>query len=131
MIDFSVDEPGKEGKTLLVPKATTKIGQPTFVARLIPMFLLKADFLFDQIIYFMNIIHDRTRIVTASNVIKIFYLISMLHKNYDSARTYSMQHQIANEDYDELFVLYNLFHLLKYIRNNWCTEICRCKGKES
>ena len=46
----------------------------------------------------------------------------MFHKKYDSASIYSVQHPIANEEYIELFLLYDLVHLLKNIRNNWCTE---------
>ena len=38
-----------------------------------------------------------------------------ISKKYDSASIYSVQHPIANEEYDELFLLYNPVHLLKNI----------------
>ena len=44
------------------------MGQPAFVVRLIPMFSLKADFLFDQINHLMIAIHDATGIIYLDRV---------------------------------------------------------------
>ena len=101
------------------------MGQPVVVARLIPMFSLKADFLFDQTIQLMKIIHDVTGIVYLVMCGNLKYnqsIFTMFHKNRDSAIIYSVQYPIANEEYNKLFLLYETIHLLKNIRNNWCTE---------
>ena len=45
--DFSVDEPENPARTLLALMVAPLIGQPSFVARLMPIFLLKCNFLFD------------------------------------------------------------------------------------
>ena len=44
------------------------MGQPAFVVRLITMFSLKADFLFDQINHLMITIHDATGIIYLDRV---------------------------------------------------------------
>ena len=49
-------------------------------------------------------------------------MFTMFHKEYYLASIYSAQDAIANEEYNELFLLYDPVHLLKSIRNNWCTE---------
>lgn len=50
LIGFSVDEPEKPAKNVLAFMLASLMGHPAFVIRLIPIFPLKANFLFDQII---------------------------------------------------------------------------------
>ena len=54
----SVDQPGKPAKTVLGLMVETMYGGPSFMARLIPVFALCADLLFDQIEKLIKIIHE-------------------------------------------------------------------------
>ena len=63
LIGFSTEEPKKPVKIVLALMVASLMGQPAFVARLITMFSLKNDFLLDQIIKLMKVIHDATGIV--------------------------------------------------------------------
>ena len=63
LIGFSIEEPKKPVKIVLALMVASLMGQPAFVARLITMFSLKNDFLLDQIIKLMKVIHDATGIV--------------------------------------------------------------------
>ena len=49
-----------------------------------------------------------------------------MHEFYGSKSLWSVTHPINNEEFDELFVLYDPTHLFKNIRNNWVTEKTRC-----
>lgn len=53
---------------LRIVDLSTLMGQPAFVVRLIPMFSLKADFLFDQINHLMITIDDATGIIYLDRV---------------------------------------------------------------
>ena len=46
----------------------------------------------------------------------------LFHKNYGKKCIYSINHPIPNDELTELFLFYDPVHLLKSIRNNWCTE---------
>ena len=49
-------------------------------------------------------------------------MFSMFHQNFESKSISSIKHPIENDQYCELFLLYDPVHLVKNIRNNWCTE---------
>ena len=40
---------------------------------------------------------------------------------------FSCKHPVENEEIEDLYLLYDLRHLLKYIRNNWQTENAKTK----
>ena len=47
---------------------------------------------------------------------------SKFHEIFTPKSISSVCHPIPNEEHDELFLLFHPVHLLKNIRNNWCTE---------
>ena len=50
-----------------------------------------------------------------------------MHEFYSSNKAlWAVTHPINNEEFEELFVLYDPTHLFKNIRNNWITEKTRC-----
>lgn len=109
MIGFPVNEPTKPSKIILALMVTTLFG-------LIPMFSLKTDLIFDEIIQLMEISHDATGIVylfMSDNLKCNQRMFSIFHKQHDSASTCSVQHQITNKEYNELFLLYDPLDLLK------------------
>lgn len=109
MIGFPVNEPTQPSKIILALMVTTLFG-------LIPMFSLKADLIFDQIIQLMEISHDVTGIVylvMSDNLKCNQSMFSIFHKQHDSASTCSVQHQITNKEYNELFLLYDPLDLLE------------------
>ena len=46
----------------------------------------------------------------------------MFHETFGSKSISYVVHSTPNKEYDELFLIYDPTHLLKNIRNNWCTE---------
>ena len=48
-------------------------------------------------------------------------MFSAFHQNFTSKSIFSVVHPISNEEYDELFLIYDSTRL-KNICNNWCTE---------
>ena len=58
LIGFSADQPDKAAKSVLALMIAPLMGKPAFVARLIPIFSLNAEFLYDQINQLTKIIHE-------------------------------------------------------------------------
>ena len=104
---------------------STQMGKPAFVARLIPVYSLTAEFLFDQVSKLIEIIHENSGFVYMAmndNLRANQKMFSIFHKTYKPRSLFSIAHPIPNDTIDELFLLYDPTHLLKNIRNNWCTE---------
>ena len=57
IIGFSCDEPDKPAKTVLALMIAPLLGKPAFVTRLIPIYSLKAAFIFEQLRILIEIIH--------------------------------------------------------------------------
>ena len=122
---YSVDQPNKPAKTVLALMVCTLMVKPAFVARLIPTFLLKADFLYEQVSLLIKIVHDASAFVflfMSGNLRANQKMFSSFHFNDTSKSIYSVCHPISNTEYEVLFLFYDPIHLLKNIRNNWCTE---------
>ena len=101
------------------------IGAPAFVARLIPVHNLKADFLYDQLTLLITIIHDAGGFVYAlmsDNLRVNQQTFRLFHENFGSRNIYSIAHPVPNEVFRDLYTLYDPTHLFKNIRNNWMTE---------
>ena len=58
VVGFSVDQPNKATKTVLALMVDPLMGASAFVARLLPIFFLKSDLLFEQIEILVKLIHD-------------------------------------------------------------------------
>ena len=63
IIGYAEDEPSKIAKTVLALMISTQMGKPAFVARLIPVYSLAAEFLFDQVSKLIEIIHENSGFV--------------------------------------------------------------------
>ena len=98
-------------KTVLAIMINPSMGAPAFVARLLPMFSLKTEFLTNQINIVINVIHD-----VGGYVFKVY------RKENPSTAIYPIRHPIHNPIFDTLFTLYDMPHCFKNIRNNWVTE---------
>ena len=125
LIGFAADEPEKLAKTVLALMISPSMGKPSFVARLIPVYSLKADFLYDQIMLLLKIIHDASGyvyMVMSDNLKTNQSMFSKFHEHFESSSIFSIKHPIKNSEYTELFLLYDPTHLLKNVRNNWYTE---------
>ena len=57
MIGFSNDEPTKPARRVLAIMVAPSMGKPAFLCRLIPMFSLKADFLFEETKKVVDLVH--------------------------------------------------------------------------
>ena len=57
VIGFSNDEPTKPARTVLAIMVVPSMGKPAVVCRLIPMFSLKADFLFEETKKMIDLVH--------------------------------------------------------------------------
>ena len=128
MVGFSEDQPDKAAKTVLSFKVSPLMGGPAFIARLIPVHSLDHNMIFDQIQQLLKIIHDCSGfvyLVMTDNLRANQSLFQKMHDFYGSKSLWSVNHPINNEEFEELFVLYDPTHLLKNIRNNWVTEKTR------
>ena len=115
------------------------MGGPSFIARLIPIYSLDHELLFDQINRLIKIINDCSGyvyLVMTDTLRANQSLFHKMHEFYGSKSLWSVTHPINNEEFEELFVLYDATHLFKNIRNNWVTEktrrlkfVCRETGR--
>ena len=94
-----VDKSPKPAKTVLALMVPPPMQQPALFARLMPIFSLKFDFIFDQIIQSMKITYDTTGIVDLVTCGNLKYMFIKFYKKCDSARIYAVQHPMANEEY--------------------------------
>ena len=121
IIGYAEDEPSKIAKTVLALMISTQMGKPAFVARLILVYSLTAEFLFDQVSKLIEIIHENSGFVYMAmndNLRANQKMFSIFHKTYKPRSLFSIAHPIPNDTIDELFLLYDPTHLLKNIRNN-------------
>ena len=112
-------------KTVLTLMVNPIFGAPAFVARLLPVNNLTAEFLFEQLQILINIIHESCGVVFAvmtDNLTVNQKTFRLYHDRYFSSDITSIEHPITNSSFSSLFLLYDPVHLMKNIRNNWLTE---------
>ena len=100
-------------------------GAPAFVARLIPVLSLNADFLFNILKPIIQLIHEsggRLFGVVSDNLSVNQKAFKLFHSNFQSLDISSIAHPISNSKFERLFTLYDPTHLFKNVRNNWITE---------
>ena len=100
-------------------------GAPAFIARMIPVHNLEAEFLYDQLLLLINSIHEAGGYVFAlmSDNLKLNQkCFKMFHKSFPSLNIFSVSHPFLNIKFSALFLIYDPTHLFKNIRNNWVTE---------
>ena len=52
-------------------------------------------------------------------------ILSKARVYFESKSIFSIKHPIENDQYCDLFLLYDPLHLLKNMGNKWCTEQCK------
>ena len=104
-------------------------GAPAFIARLVPVKNLTADFLFDILKSVLEVIHDAGGEVFSfmcDNLAVNQKCYKIFHENYKSLGIDSIAHPYETSKFEALFTLHDPTHLFKNIRNNWCTEKINC-----
>ena len=111
---FSVDKPDSPAKTILALMVAPLLGVPAFVAQLIQIFSQSAKLLYEQVNLPLLIIHECNGYVSLTmndNLKSNPKMFTMFHKNFESKNIFSIKHPIENDQYCELFLLYNPVHL--------------------
>ena len=95
------------------------------MARLIPVFSLHHDLLYDQINKVIRIIHESggfVFLVMSHNLKANIPCFNKFHSDFGSFSTFSVNHPFKNKVFEFLFLLFDTVHLFKNIKNNWLTE---------
>ena len=125
VVGFSNDQPDKPAKTILSFMVSPLMGGPAFIARLIPVYSLNHELIFDPINHLIKIIHDSSGfvyLVRTDNLKANQSLFHKMHDVYGNKSLWFVNYPIHNEEFEELFVIYDPTHLLKNIHSNWVTE---------
>ena len=101
------------------------MGKSALVCRLIPVFSLKASFLFEETMKIIKLIHKHNGyafLLMTDNLRTNQPCFMMFRESFGSDDIYSCKHPVENDEFAILFLLYDPTHLVKNIRNNWHTE---------
>ena len=110
---------------ILAVMVNPSYGAPAFVARLVPVKNMTADFLFDIITSVLEVVHNaggRVFSLMSDDLSVNQKTFKMFHEKFDSKGISSISHPFKNSKFDRLFTLFDPTHLFKNIRNNWVTE---------
>ena len=119
MIGYSVDQPDKPARTILALMFCPSLGGKPFVARLIPIYTLDGDMLFDQILKLINIIHEASGnvfLVMCDNLRANTRTFGLFHERLGSLNEFSVNHPNSNVNIDRLYLLYDPIDLSKNIK---------------
>ena len=125
LIGHSVDKPNKAAKTVLGLMLETLFGGPSFMARLLPVFSLDGQLLFDQIKKLIKIIHDAggfVFLVMCDDLRANQRAYTLFREEFGAHDVFAVNHPIPNPTFEILYLLHDPTHLFKNIRNNWVTE---------
>ena len=98
---------------------------PSFIARILPVTSLKSEFLMDQLMLLIEIIHEAggaVFLVMTDNLSVNQKLFKLLREKYPINSLSSISHPLPNALFEFLRLFYDLPHMLKNVRNNWQTE---------
>ena len=115
----------KAARTVLSIMIDPLMGAPAFVAGLLPVYKLSADFLYKHLRNVIKIVRSCSGFclaLTSDNYRVTQKCFSTFKSNFRSSNTHSSNQPIKNVEFDSLFLIYDPVHLLKYIRNNRQTE---------
>ena len=121
IVGFPHDEPSKPARTVLAIMVSPMMGGPAFVCRLIPVYSLKHELLYEQTLKVINLIHKHYGLVfllMCDNLRANQACFRMYNENFGEGDIFSCTHPVFNEVFKELYLLYDPTHLLKNIRNN-------------
>ena len=124
IIGFSVDDPTKAARTVLAIMIAPSMGKPAFVCRLIPVYSLNHDFLFEEANKIIQLIHKHSgyaMLLMSDNIRTNQACFKSYQETFGSEAIFSRKHPVSNDEFSMLFLLYDPPHLLKNIRNNWHT----------
>ena len=125
LIGYSEDEPKKAARTILAFMVRPLMGGKSTVVRLIPIFTLKADFLYNQLLCLLDIISEvggRARAVICDCHATNQKCYKMLVNNFSNDHQKPWKIRSPSDSNSSLFLLFDPTHLIKNIRNNWITE---------
>lgn len=116
LIGQSIDQPDKVARTVLGLMISTMYGGPSFMARLLPIYTLDSDILFEQIQWLIRIIHDSNGfvfLVLSDDLRANQKTYKLFHKNYGSQGIFDVDHPISNPVFTKLYLLHDPTHLFK------------------
>ena len=122
---YAEDETERQARTVLVIMIKPLMGSHAFVVRLVPIFSLKSDFLYEQLLGTIRLISDCGGRAVAlmgdclSTNQKCYRIFKQKFSD-DSCEPWKVKH--PSDQNDRLFLLFDPTHLMKNIRNNWLTE---------
>ena len=125
VIGFPCDEPTKPARTVLAVMIALSMGKPAFVCRPMPVYSLKAAFLFEQTLEVIELLHKNggyTFLLMCDNFRTNQACFKLYQSTFGNDDIYSRRHPVSNNEFSILFLLLDPLHLLKNIRNNWHTE---------
>ena len=98
---------------------------PAFIARLIPVTALKSEFLMEQLMLLIQIIHGAGGfifLVMTDNLSVNQKLFKLLQQKYHEESLSAICHPISNVHFNSMNLCIDPTHMLKNIRNNCLTE---------
>ena len=125
VIGNSIDQPEKAARTCLGLLVETMYGGPSFMGRILPVYSIDADLLFDQIEQMIKIVHNAggyVFLVMSDDLRANQKTFQLFHEKYGSQDIYAIIHPISNTVFSKLYLLFDPTHLFKNVRNNWVTE---------
>ena len=125
IIGFSVDDPTKPARTVLAIMIAPSMGKPAFVCRLIPVYSLTHELLFEETNKIIQLIHKHSgyaMLLMSDNLRTNQACFKLYKETFGSENIFSCNHPVSNDEFTMLFLLYDPPHLLKNIRSNWHTE---------
>ena len=125
LIGSSMDQPEKAARTVLGLMIETMYGGPSFMARLVPVYSLTAQFLFEQIERLIHIIHAAggfVFLIMCDDLRANQSTYDMFREKFGAVGIFAVNHPSPNPEFAMLYILHDPTHLFKNIRNNWVTE---------
>ena len=116
IIGFSVDDSTKAACTVLAIMIAPSMGKPAFVCRLIPVYSLNHDFLFEETNKIIQLIHKHSgyaMLLMSDNLQTNQACFKSYQETFGSENIFSCKHPVSNDEFSMLFLLYNPPHLLK------------------
>ena len=123
IIGLGVDQ--DPAKTVLAFMINFLYNTPAFIARLIPVTTLKYEFLMEQRMILIQIIHGAGGfifLVMTDNLSVNQKLFKLLQQKYHKESLSAICHPISNVHFNSMNLCFDPTHMLKNIRNNWTTE---------
>lgn len=115
------DVPGKAARTVLAIMLKPILTSECFVVRLVPVFSLTTEFLYDQLCRIIKIVHahnSRVLALICDNAAVNRSCFKRFHMNSDEP--WLGQNPCHSES--TIFLLHDSVHILKCVRNNWLSE---------